>query len=217
MPGAFGAKQTSGTAIWGMFGATISSSRSRSLFGEWGYPVCRYDTWPGTVRRMRLMMLNDRALENLELAEPCVCRSPSVRLTPIIHERFCCNRRSAVAKKPSAGGLALGPSAYCMSTLRFSRLRVQDTARSPLAGVHKRGAHYSSRRGPRDAAQRFRDEPSGIMRAKILNVSTSVHPCRLLPLPVQPPCQISVVLGRDPILVRVILIQVRLKERERCR
>jgi hypothetical protein len=29
----------------------------------------------------------------------------------------------------------------------------QDTARSPLAGVHKRGAHYSSRRGPRRRAQ----------------------------------------------------------------
>ena len=29
----------------------------------------------------------------------------------------------------------------------------QDTARSPLAGVHKRGAHYSSRRGPRRRPQ----------------------------------------------------------------
>jgi hypothetical protein len=39
-------------------------------------------------------------------------------------------------------------------------LHTQDTARSPLAGVHKRGAHYSSRRGPRNATAQFRYEPS---------------------------------------------------------
>ena len=44
--------------------------------------------------------------------------------------------------------------------------------------------------------------------------ATSVHRCRLLPLFVQPRYRISVALGRGPILVQVILIQVRLKERE---
>jgi hypothetical protein len=48
---------------------------------------------------------------------------------------------------------------------------------------------------------------------RILHAPTSVHLCRLLLLPVQPRCQISVALGRGPILVQVILIQVRLKEK----
>ena len=34
-----------------------------------------------------------------------------------------------------------------------------------LGGVHKRGANYSSRRGPRDASTRFPHEPSWIIRA----------------------------------------------------
>src|SRR4029078_12119850 len=43
---------------------------------------------------------------------------------------------------------------------------------------------------------------------------TNVHLCWLPSLPVQPQYQISVALGRDLILIQVILIQVRLKERE---
>jgi len=48
--------------------------------------------------------------------------------------------------------------------------------------------------------------------ARIWGCST-VHLCRLLLLPFLPRYQISVALGRGPILVQVILIQVRLKER----
>jgi hypothetical protein len=48
---------------------------------------------------------------------------------------------------------------------------------------------------------------------QILKAPTNVHPCRLLPLPVQPRRRISVALRRGPIPVQAILIQVRLKER----
>ncbi|MBA5870875.1 MAG: hypothetical protein GDA68_12910 [Nitrospira sp. CR2.1] len=67
-------------------------------------------------------------------------------LTRIIHERFCRTRRSFV---PQAGGLALS---------------VRPAHR--LAGARKHGSTSSSSRGPHDAAWRFRDQPSGIMRAK---------------------------------------------------
>ena len=60
-------------------------------------------------------------------------------LTPIIHESFCCNRRSAATTSLSAGGLA---------PLTLTVLH-----------EYASGPHGSARRS-RDAAQRFRDEPS---------------------------------------------------------
>jgi hypothetical protein len=60
---------------------------------------------------------------------------------------------------------------------------------------------------------RFSTMPFTNCYMRILNSPTSVCFCRLLPLPVQPRCQFSVALGRGPILVQVILIRVRLKER----
>jgi hypothetical protein len=57
----------------------------------------------------------------------------------IIHERFCCNRRSAATTSLRPAGSPLGPSPYYTSTHRV------------LQGSARRS---------RDAAQRFRDEPS---------------------------------------------------------
>ena len=60
-------------------------------------------------------------------------------LARIIHERFCCNRRSAATTSLRPAGSPLGP----------------------LTVLHEyaSGPHGSARRS-RDAAQRFRDEPS---------------------------------------------------------
>ena len=59
-------------------------------------------------------------------------------LARIIHERFCCTRRSAVATSLWLAGSPLRPSTYCTSTLRILRA--------------PRKSH--------DAVQRVRDEPS---------------------------------------------------------
>jgi hypothetical protein len=86
-------------------------------------------------------------------------------LARIIHERFYCNRGFAAATSCTrflrcAGGRA------CRSVLQHtvsSMLRISTRKTLPphrLGGVHKRGAHYSSRRGPRDATTRFRNDPS---------------------------------------------------------
>ena len=46
----------------------------------------------------------------------------------IIHERFCCNRRSAVTTCLRLAGLPLGPSPYCTSTHRGLRAPRADLA-----------------------------------------------------------------------------------------
>ena len=57
-------------------------------------------------------------------------------LARIIHERFCCNRRSAAATSLRPAGSPLGPSTYCTSTLGASRL---------CAPVSRRGSAISRR------------------------------------------------------------------------
>ena len=43
-------------------------------------------------------------------------------LARIIHEHFCCNRRSAVPTSLRLAGSPLGPSTYCTSTLQVLRV-----------------------------------------------------------------------------------------------
>ncbi len=81
-------------------------------------------------------------------------------LARIIHERFCYNRGFAAATSLRRAGSPLATSTYCFKYASVSRRAAQKTPPPHrLGGVHKRGAHYSSRRGPRNATARFRYEP----------------------------------------------------------
>ena len=61
----------------------------------------------------------------------------STRVT-IIHEHFCCNRRSAAATSLRPAGSPLGPSPYCTSTHRVLR--------APRAGLATRLSDFATNR-----------------------------------------------------------------------
>src|SRR3989442_2933373 len=68
-----------------------------------------------------------------------VRNEPSVfKLARMIHERFCCNRRSAVATSLRPAGSPFGPSTYCTSTHRGLR--------APRAGLAKRLRDFATNR-----------------------------------------------------------------------
>jgi hypothetical protein len=61
-------------------------------------------------------------------------------LTRIIHEHFCCNRRSAAATRLRAAGSPLGPSTYCTSTpqdLRAPRAALTTRLRDFATNSHE--------------------------------------------------------------------------------
>ena len=60
----------------------------------------------------------------------------TARLAHIIHERFCCNRRSATATRLRAAGSPLGPSTYCTST--------PQVLRAPRAGLTTRLGDFAT-------------------------------------------------------------------------
>ena len=57
---------------------------------------------------------------SLAWAKKSVCADQIV-LAHIIHEHFCCNRRSAVPTSLRPAGSPIEPSTYCTSTLRVLR------------------------------------------------------------------------------------------------
>jgi hypothetical protein len=59
-------------------------------------------------------------------------------LAHMIHERFCCNRRSAAATSLRPSGSPLGPSTYCTSTRRGRR--------APRAGLATRLSDFVTNR-----------------------------------------------------------------------
>jgi uncharacterized protein len=61
-----------------------------------------------------------------------------VSLARIIHERFCCNRRSAATTSLRPAGSPLGPSPYCMSTHRVLT--------APRAGLATRLSDFATNR-----------------------------------------------------------------------
>jgi len=64
--------------------------------------------------------------------------SSAFTLTRIIHERFCCNRRSAAATGLRPAGSPLRPSPYCTSTHRVLR--------APRAGLATRLSDFATNR-----------------------------------------------------------------------
>jgi hypothetical protein len=75
----------------------------------------------------------------------------------MIHERFCCNRRSAATTSLRPAGSPLGPSTYCKSTPRVLT--------APRAGLATRLSDFATNRhescgldctGGRDALQEER-------------------------------------------------------------
>ncbi len=68
-----------------------------------------------------------------------VRNEPAVfKLARMIHERFCCNRRSAAATSLRPAGSPLGPSPYCTSTHRVLR--------APRAGLATRLSDFATNR-----------------------------------------------------------------------
>ncbi|ALA59697.1 hypothetical protein NITMOv2_3304 [Nitrospira moscoviensis] len=61
-----------------------------------------------------------------------------IDLARIIHERFCCNRRSAAATSLRPAGSPLRPSTYCTSTRRVLR--------APRAGLATRLRDFATNR-----------------------------------------------------------------------
>jgi hypothetical protein len=60
------------------------------------------------------------------------------RWARIIHERFCCNRRSAATTSLRPAGSPLGPSTYCISTRRVLT--------APHAGLATRLSNFATNR-----------------------------------------------------------------------
>jgi len=68
----------------------------------------------------------------IRLLSCSVRNEPAVfKLARMIHERFCCNRRSAAATSLRPAGSPLGPSTYCTSTHRGLKAPPADLAPPP--------------------------------------------------------------------------------------
>ncbi len=99
------------------------------------------------------------------IREPFCCNRENLRHKPITvsHSSRQIDRMALDLASARATHLHAGHVACRQAGSPFTRIsrhwaltrhcRLRDTARSPLAGVHKRDAHYSSRRGPRRRAQ----------------------------------------------------------------
>jgi len=96
----------------------------------------------------------------------CAVPATSLVRARIIHERFCSNHRSAAATSLRPAGSPLGPSPYYWGLAPFFlRLSPSGPGQTPRADAGKGVSPPGSARRSRDAAQRFRNEPSRIMRA----------------------------------------------------
>lgn len=102
----------------------------------------------------------------------------SDRLNPvrILHEHFCCNRGFAAATRLSARR-ARRQSLTVLFQVRFdsSGLRLQDTATSPLGGVHKLATPYSARRGPHYATEAYHPSSPGVLETPLPDFATNRH------------------------------------------
>ena len=85
----------------------------------------------------------------IRLLSCSVRNEPAVfKLARMIHERFCCNRRSPAATSLRPAGSPLGPSTYCTSTYRGLRApragpatRLSDFAMNRHESCGLKGAH----------------------------------------------------------------------------
>jgi hypothetical protein len=93
----------------------------------------------------------------------------------IIHERFCCNRRSAATTSLRPAGSPLEPSPYCTSTHRVLT--------APRAGLATRLSNFSTNR----------HELCGLAISALLVVGALANPCGAQTPSSAPPVQVQAV------------------------